>query len=64
VRETVEREGDKRSVSYGGHFSPNLLKAISKSAQAAWGCLDAGMGALCLPGPLDALGEQEKTAIG
>ena len=34
MRETVEREGDKRSVSYGGHFNPNLLKALSSQCQS------------------------------
>ena len=37
MRETVEREGDKRSVSYGEHFRLNLLKALSSQCQSGLG---------------------------
>jgi hypothetical protein len=65
VRETVEREGDKRSVSYDEHFNLNQLKVTPNiSVKADWGDFDAGMGALCLSGPLGALDEQDKAVIG
>jgi hypothetical protein len=62
VRETVEREADGSSVSYGWHLSPNLLKAcVVVSVKATCVSFEVEMGALCRLGPLDTLREQEKT---
>ena len=67
MRETVEREADGvSSVSYGGRFSLALVDGCVcfVSVKATARSLEAATGALRLPGPLDALGLQEKTVSG
>jgi hypothetical protein len=55
-----------RSVSYGMRFSLDLPKGafVSPSVKAGGRVFEAKTGALCVPGPLGALGLQEKTASG